>query len=72
MVFPAISYWHVRRSLGHGPHSPLRDAIALNSAQRDHTDHGNSMEINYLSSVKNPYDIPLCWLVNRDPYKGLF
>ena len=25
----------------------------------------------HLSSVKNPYDIPLYWLVYRDPYNGL-
>ena len=24
-----------------------------------------------MSSVKNPVDIPLYWLVDRDPYKGL-
>ena len=24
-----------------------------------------------LSSVQDPYDIPLYWLVNRDPYNGL-
>ncbi len=25
----------------------------------------------HMSSVQNPYDIPLYWLVNRDPYNGL-
>ena len=25
-----------------------------------------------MSSVQNPYDIPLYWLVNRDPYNGLY
>ena len=25
-----------------------------------------------LSSVQNPYDIPLYWLVYKDPYIGLF
>ena len=24
-----------------------------------------------MSSIQNPYDIPLYWLVNRDPYIGL-
>ena len=24
-----------------------------------------------LSNVQNPVDIPLYWLVNRDPYNGL-
>ena len=23
-----------------------------------------------MSNVQNPYDIPLYWLVNRDPYNG--
>ena len=27
--------------MGYGPQSPLRDAIALNYTQRDHTDHSN-------------------------------
>ena len=26
--------------------------------------------LNQLSSIQNPYDIPLYWLVHRDPYIG--
>ena len=27
--------------------------------------------LEHLSNVQNPYDIPLYWLVDRDPYNGL-
>ena len=31
----------------------------------------NDFSETYLSSDENPVDIPLYWLVNRDPYIGL-
>ncbi len=30
-----------------------------------------SVYASYMSSVQNPVDIPLYWLVNGDPYNGL-
>ena len=32
---------------------------------------GDALKELEVSSVPNPYDTPLYWLVNRDPYNGL-